>query len=94
MKPDRYGLEQAADYAKWLATNLSDLNGCPVSVTPVLVLPGCWVDAKGKGQVSVLNHKQLPGYLGGRSADFTAERQRAIANQLSERSRIELVDPG
>jgi len=94
MKPDRYGLEQAFDNATWLAAKLSALNGCPISVTPALVFPGWWVDAKGKGQVSVLNHKQLPGYLAGRAAVLSAERQRAIANQLSERSRIELVDPG
>lgn len=93
MKPDRYGLEQAGRNASWLAGKLAELNGEPISVIPVLVFPGWWVEAKSKGPVAVMNAKQLPGFLSGRAPLLSPNRFRAISAQLEERSRIDLSAP-
>ena len=73
------------------ADKLSALNGAPIQVTPALVFPGWWIDAKGKGYVSVLNPKGLPGYLTGRKLLFSDTQFRAISTQLEERCRIDLT---
>ena len=93
MAPDRHGLDQAERNASWLASKLSDLNGEAVPVTPVLVFPGWWIEAKGKGPVAVMNPKQLPGFLSGRPPVLQPVRFRAIAAQLDERCRIDLSKP-
>lgn len=93
MSADRHGLDQTQRNADWLAGKLTALNGCAVPVTPVLVLPGWWVEAKGKGPVSVLNPKGLRSFLNGRAPALSAERQRAITAQLEERCRIDLSLP-
>jgi hypothetical protein len=93
MSADRSGLEQARRNAEWLSVKLTILNGCPIPVIPVLVLPGWWVEATGKGPVTAINHNQLPGFLSGRAATISPERQRAIAAQLEERTRIDLSLP-
>lgn len=93
MQADRHGLEQSQRNADWLSGKLTTLNGCAVPVTPVLVLPGWWVEAKGKGPVSVLNPKGLRNFLNGRTQVLSDERHRAIGNQLEERCRIDLSQP-
>ncbi len=93
MKPDRHGIDQAHRNAAWLAEKLTSLNGTPIQVFPALVFPGWWVEAKGKGEVTVLNHKQLRSFISGRNATLPPDRQRAIANQLDERCRIDLSLP-
>jgi len=94
MSADRKGLDQARRNADWLSGKLTALNGCPIPVIPVLVLPGWWVEATGKGPVTAINHNQLPGFLTGRAATLPLDRQRAIAAQLEERTRIDLSLPG
>lgn len=93
MPADRHGLDQTQRNADWLSGKLTSLNGCAVPVTPVLVLPGWWVEAKGKGPVSVLNPKGLRSFLNGRVPALSAERHRAITAQLEERCRIDLSLP-
>jgi len=93
MSSDRHGLEQAQRHAAWLAGKLTALNGRPIPVTPVLVMPGWWVDARGKGSVAVLNPKGLPSFLKGRPELLASDQQRAIAAQLEERCRIDLSIP-
>lgn len=90
---DRHGLDQAQKNATWLSGKLTGLNGCGVPVTPVLVLPGWWVDRKGKSSISVFNAKECANFFTGRPPTLSAERQRAIANQLEERCRIDLSQP-
>jgi hypothetical protein len=91
MKADRFGLEQSQRNADWLAGKLTALNGNPISVSPVLVLPGWWVDAKGKGPVAAFNPKLLPSFFKGRPAIFSKSQLSAIKAQLEERSRIDLT---
>jgi hypothetical protein len=90
---DSHGIEQAQENATWLSGKLTGLNGCGVPVTPVLVLPGWWVDREGKSSISVLNAKECSNFFKGRPPTLSAERQRAIANQLEERCRIDLSRP-
>ncbi|MEO5913821.1 MAG: nuclease-related domain-containing protein [Luteolibacter sp.] len=87
---DRHGLDQTQRNATWLSDKLTALNGCPVSVIPALVLPGWWVERKGKSNISVLNAKELPGFFKNRTPVLSPERQRAIKAQLDERCRIDL----
>ena len=91
MKVDRFGIDQAQRNAIWLSDKLTALNGTPIPVIPVLVLPGWWVDAKGKGPVSVLNPKSLPKILIGHKSLLSDDQFRAITAQLEERSRIDLT---
>ena len=91
MKADRFGIDQVQRNAAWLADKLTSLNGTAIPVTPVLVLPGWWIDAKGKGSVTVLNPKGLPKFLTPRQPVLSDERFRAINAQLEERSRIDLT---
>lgn len=90
MKADRFGIDQAERNATWLSDKLTSLNGSPIAVTPILVLPGWWIDAKGKGNVIVLNPKGLPKYLTPRQTSLSDDRFRAINAQLEERCRIDL----
>ncbi len=91
MQADRHGIAQAQNNADWLAAKLTGLNGAPIPVCPVLVLPGWWVEAKGKGPVAVFNPKGLPGFLAGRPGIFSDRQFRAITAQLEERCRIDLT---
>jgi hypothetical protein len=91
MQADRHGIDQAQNNADWLAGKLTDLNGTPIPVSPVLVLPGWWVEGKGKGSVAVLNPKGLPSFLTGRPSIFPDRQFRAIHAQLEERCRIDLT---
>lgn len=77
--------------ATWLAGKLTALNGCPITVSPVLVLPGWWVDAKGKDPVAVFNPKGPPGFLEGRASVLSEKQFRAINAQLEERCQIDLT---
>ena len=91
MKADRFGIDQAQRNATWLSDKLTSLNGIAIPVTPVLVLPGWWIDAKGKGSVTVLNPKGLPKFLTPRQPSLSDDRFRAINAQLEERSLIDLT---
>jgi hypothetical protein len=93
MRADRFGLEQARNNAAWLSGKLTALNGCPIPVNPVLVLPGWWIEGKGKGSVAVLNPKGLPKFVAGRPNIFSEQQFNAINAQLEERCRIDLSQP-
>lgn len=81
-------LEQAARNAKWLADWLARSTGTPVAVTPVLALPGWFVDLKGRGEVRVYSGKQLSSLLEGRRAGPLSEQQvTQIEYQVDQRCR-------
>jgi hypothetical protein len=54
-----WALDQARRQAKWLAGWLSRATGEPVHVTPVVALPGWFVDRKAQGDVMVFSGKEL-----------------------------------
>jgi len=53
-------LDQARRQARWLATLLSQGLAAPVEVKPVLALPGWMVNRIGRGDVAVVNAKEIP----------------------------------
>lgn len=86
-------LEQALRQARWLSKWLSSAVGSPVAVTPVLVLPGWFVDRKGRGEVWTFSGKELPKLLAHRGARPISEQDvQRIAHQLEQRCRN--VKPG
>lgn len=52
-------IEQAESGAKWVSKWLSSATGMSVKVTPVLVMPGWFIERKRPGGILVLNHNQL-----------------------------------
>jgi hypothetical protein len=88
LKRDSFSVDQTKRAADWLAEKLAKLNGIEIAVTPVLVLPGWWVDIKGKGDVCVLNPKGIARFLEGRHVIHSPERFRAICGQLDELCRV------
>jgi hypothetical protein len=83
---DTHGLEQARRNARWLATHLTKATGEATAVEPVLTLPGWYVKRRGKGEVRVLNHKELRGGLNGNAA-LSPEQVQRVVHQLDQRCR-------
>ncbi|MCM2310069.1 MAG: NERD domain-containing protein [Steroidobacteraceae bacterium] len=81
-------IEQASRNARWLAQWLSRATGEGVRVEPVVLLPGWYVKRSDWGGVSVLNPKEMTGFLASRrgAAHDPAQQQR-IAHQLDGRCR-------
>jgi len=81
-------LEQAERQAAWLAKWLSSAVGSPVSVLPVVALPGWFVDRTGRGRVRVFNGKELAGLLKSRGTQaLTPQDVQRIAHQVEQRCR-------
>ena len=93
---DKFGLEQAARQSAWLAQFLQNQLGRPVPVQPLLVFPGWMIIRKGRGDVNVLNPKELPaaierpaasGHTGVAVPALDAASIDLIARQLDARCR-------
>lgn len=85
---DRHGLDQAQRQATWLRTWLEQLLGEPVPVQPILTFPGWMVIARARGDVTVLNPKQIPAAVTSRGEPVLDDRQLdLIARQLDARCR-------
>ena len=81
-------LEQAERQAVWLAKWLSSAVGSPVSVLPVVALPGWFVERSGRGPVRVFSGKELPGLLRSRGTQrLPAQDVQRIAHQVEQRCR-------
>jgi hypothetical protein len=81
-------LEQAERQAAWLAKWLSSAVGAPVSVLPVVALPGWFVDRTGRGRVRVFSRKELAGLLKSRGTQpLSAQGVQRIAHQVEQRCR-------
>ncbi len=94
--PDRSGTKaigQTERQAKWLAKWLHSSTGQPVRVTPVLALPGWWVDRKGRGEVLVFSGGELRGsLLKACSAEPLApDQMQRVVHQIEQRCRT--VEP-
>lgn len=84
-------LEQAARQAQWLAKWASSAVGEPVSVTAVLVLPGWWVERKGRGNTRVISGGEVNSLLSRTSSGLSVQLMQRIAHQVEQRCRI--VEP-
>jgi hypothetical protein len=78
-------LDQAARQAQWLAKWASSAVGEPVSVTPVLVLPGWFVERKGRGNTRHQRRRGQLDSLSNLSGPFGAA---CTANSSSGRTRM------
>jgi hypothetical protein len=80
---DRFGLEQALNNAAHIRALLNAQNTTSIPVTPVLVLPGWWVERKGKGDVTVVNEGELGKMALDKPVNLPPDLMRAIGNQLA-----------
>lgn len=81
-------LEQAKRQAEWLRKWLTSAVGEPVGVTPVLALPGWFVERNGAGDVIVINPKETRFLAEQRNKkELAAQSIQRIAHQLEQRCR-------
>ncbi|MDF3058096.1 MAG: hypothetical protein K0R17_2311 [Rariglobus sp.] len=87
---DQHGLEQAQRQAAWLGTWLEQILGHSVPVQAILTFPGWNVITRARGDVTVLNPRQIPAAvaLPAENGPALDERQLdLIARQLDTRCR-------
>lgn len=85
---DADALEQARRNAKGLSRELSSSTGEPVKVTPILTIPGWFVTLQGKGDVHVLNPKQIRSViLAGSENQLPPAQIQRIVHQLDQKCR-------
>ena len=60
--PDTAIIEQAIRQATWLSKELSKSTGMEVITSPLVVIPGWFIENKQKPTVPVMNHKSLTKY--------------------------------
>ena len=82
-------LAQAASAADDLSKWLTGTAAVPVPVTPVLVIPGWWVERKGKGRVVVFSGKEVARHLPdwGRRGALSAEQVQIIGDRIEAHCR-------
>lgn len=94
--PDRSGTKaigQTERQARWLAKWLHSSTGHPVRVTPVLALPGWFVERKGRGDVLVFSGRELRGSLlkARITEPLPPDQMQRIVHQIEQRCRT--VEP-
>ncbi len=83
-KPEKNILIQAEAQKSWLEKQVAKLTGIKVSVKPVIVFPGWYVESKSSGNnVWVLEPKALPTFINNAPKTLTEEQVRLISNHLS-----------
>ncbi len=89
-KEDNHGLEQAERNALWLTNWIRTEIGERVHVSPVLALPGWWLEMKPSRETRlcrVVNPKWLPGILADQKPLLTPKQVELIALRLEARCR-------
>ncbi len=86
-------LKQATDQAVWLRRWLGKAAGADVPVTPVLALPGWYVERKGSGVVRVVNPREFASMIRGTRGTLERATMTSVAYQLEQRVRDVPVDP-
>jgi hypothetical protein len=86
---DSYGIEQAKNNAKTLATWLNSAAGENVWATPILTLPGWLVERKAPSDgIHVLNPKEIYQVCSSYPEKLTEPQIRRICHQLDQKCRI------
>jgi hypothetical protein len=82
-------LRQATRQAQWLSEWLTGATGERIQATPVLALPGWYVDRKGRGPVLVLSGSEIKDHLlKARNAHpLSAEQMQRVVHQVEQRCR-------
>jgi hypothetical protein len=84
---DAKPVPQAERNARWLAEFLTKRTAEPVTVEPVLALPGWFVETKGNFPVKAMNATYLAKYLRGQSEKVEPAQVRRIIAVLDEKCR-------
>lgn len=85
---DSYGIEQTRGNARWLSDYLSKSLAEPVRVTPILTLPGWFVNTRANSDLKVLNPKQITGFVMSQPSGALTQKQLGqIAFRLEEKCR-------
>jgi hypothetical protein len=85
---ERKPLEQAKRNAGWLSDTLSKALAEPISVQPIVTLPGWLIIREGKGDVFVLNHREFRQCILKKGPALLSEKQmQQIAYQIEQRCR-------
>jgi hypothetical protein len=90
--PERSGswaIEQSQRQARWLASWLTGATGEQTHVTPVVAMPGWFVDRKGHGEVMVFSGKELRSHLlkTRRAKPLSAEQMQRVVHQVDRQCR-------
>ena len=86
---DSYGIEQAKNNAKTLATWLSSATGENIWTTPILTLPGWLVERKAPTDgLYVLNPKEIYQVCAAFPEKLTEPQIRRICHQMDQKCRI------
>jgi hypothetical protein len=85
---DRRDIEQAQEEAKWLSEWLSKMSPQPVSVGPILVLPGWFIDRRARSPVTVLSGSEVAANVPKLNGPATSEGEiRRLAAMIEDRNR-------
>lgn len=84
---DNHGLEQSRANASWLSRELTSATGEPVKAKPVLTFPGWLVTLRGKGDVTVLNPKQIRQVILNAPLQLSPAQMQRIAHQVEQKCR-------
>lgn len=84
---DTKAIPQAQRNARWLADFLTKKTGEPVTVEPLVVVPGWYVESKGNFPVKVMNATYLAGYLRKQDEKLDPAQVRRIVAALDEKCR-------
>lgn len=80
---DRHGIDQALYEAEWLKRLIFARTGLDIPVKALLALPGWWVEVKARGQVAVVNSKNVASAIEGSGAHVLSDKDiDLIARQL------------
>lgn len=83
-KPEKKIQIQAEAQKNWLEKHVAKLTGIKLSVKPVIVFPGWYVESRNSGNnVWVLEPKALPTFIKNLPKALTEEQVRLISNHLS-----------
>jgi hypothetical protein len=81
-------IDQAKAQATWLSKWLSGAVGDPVKVSPMVTLPGWFIEKKNPNGLPVLNPKQVKSYLNAKKEEVLSESMiKRICHQLEEKCR-------
>jgi len=87
-------IDQAKAQATWLSKWLSSAVGDPVKVSPMVTIPGWYIERKSPDGVPVLNPKQVQTYLTAKNEVVLSETMiKRICHQLEQKCRdVDLWD--
>jgi hypothetical protein len=88
---DTGSVKQAIRQAQWLEKQAMDWSGgIAIPVAPVLTFPGWWVDITGKGEVAVLNPKQIRSLVTNRRQVLDDRSWKILLSRMKDLTTVKL----